>query len=74
MEMRMMSYSCELVQTMRAALDEVMTKIPADQATSAVKTKVALVILQEAAKGQTSYQGLMSAALDQVHTIISELT
>jgi N-acetylglucosamine kinase-like BadF-type ATPase len=70
----MACYSWELAQTIRAALDEVVTKIPADKATSAVKAKVAVVIFQAAAKGQTSYQGLISAALDQIHTIISELT
>jgi hypothetical protein len=51
----------------------VMIKILADEATSAV-AKVAVVIFQAAAKGQTSYQGLMSVALDQIHTILSELT
>jgi hypothetical protein len=39
-----------------------------------VKAKVAVVIFQAAAKGQTSYQGLTSAALDQIDAIISELT
>ncbi|HEY2487477.1 MAG TPA: hypothetical protein VGI36_20225 [Candidatus Binataceae bacterium] len=67
-------YSADLVQTMRDALDDVMTKIPANQATSPVKAKVAEVILKTAAKGQTSYQGLISAASEQIHTIISELT
>jgi hypothetical protein len=66
-------YSAELVQTMRVALDEVMTTIPAHQATSAVKARVAEVILKAAAEGQTSYQGLISAASDQIHTIVSEL-
>jgi hypothetical protein len=37
----MPSYSREFVQMMRAALDEVMSKVPADQATSAVKARVA---------------------------------
>ena len=31
----MQSYNPELIQTMRAALDEVMTKIPSEQATQA---------------------------------------
>jgi hypothetical protein len=70
----MACYSWELAQTIRAALDEVITKILADQATSAVKAKVAVVTFQAAAKGQTSYQGLISVALDRIHTIISELT
>jgi hypothetical protein len=69
----MACYSWELAQTIRAALNEVMTNIPADQATLAVEAKVAVVIFQAAAKGQTTYQGLVSAALDQIHTIISEL-
>jgi hypothetical protein len=70
----MVHYSSEFVQTMRAALDEVMTKIPAHQVTSAVKARVAEVILQSAAQGQTSYRGLIAAALDQIHVIISEMT
>jgi len=67
-------YSGELVQTMRAALDEVATKIPTHQATSAVKAKIAELILKTAAEGQTSYEGLISAVSDQIPTIISELT
>jgi hypothetical protein len=68
----MAHYSWELAQRIRAALDEVMTRIPADKATSAVKAKTAVVILQAAANGQTSYQGLIGAALDQIDAIISE--
>lgn len=67
-------YSAEFVQTMRNALDEVMTEIPAHQATSAVKAKVAEVILKTAAGGQTNYRGLVSAVSEQMHHIISELT
>jgi hypothetical protein len=37
----MQSYSPELIQTMRAALDEVMTKIPLEQATPGIKAAVA---------------------------------
>jgi hypothetical protein len=67
-------YSAEFVQTMRAALDEVMTRVPANRATSPVKAKVAEVILNTAAAGQTSYQDLITTASDQIHTIIAELT
>jgi hypothetical protein len=70
----MPSYSREFVQMMRAALDEVMSKVPADQATSAVKARVAELILNSAAAGQTSYQGLIAAASHQIHVIISRLT
>ena len=65
-------YSPEFVRTMRSALDEVVTKIPAHQATSAVKVKIAEIILKTAAEGQRSYEGLISAASEQVPTIISE--
>jgi hypothetical protein len=70
----MASYSPELIQTMRAALDEVMTKIPVDQATPAIKAHMAEFILKAAAQGQTSYEGLLAAASDQIHTIVSMLT
>jgi hypothetical protein len=70
----MPSYSREFVQMMRAALDEVMSKVPADQATSAVKARVAELILNAAAARQTSYPGLITAASHQIHVIISRLT
>jgi hypothetical protein len=70
----MPSYSREFVQTMRVALDEVMKKVPPDQATSAVKARVAELILNAAAAGQTSYQGLITAASHQIHVLISRLT
>jgi hypothetical protein len=70
----MPSYSPELIQVMRAALDEVMTRIPADQATPAIKAQMAEFILKAAAQGQTSYDGLLAAASDQYHTILSMLT
>jgi hypothetical protein len=70
----MPSYSPELIQTMRAALDEVMTKIPVDQATPGVKAQMAELILKAAADGQTSYGGLLAAASDQIQTILSVLT
>ena len=54
----MPSYSPELIQTMRAALDEVMTKIPMDQATPGIKAHMAELILKAAADGQATYEGL----------------
>jgi len=70
----MPSYSPELIQIMRAALDEVMTRIPTDHVTPAVKAHLAEFILKAAAEGQTSYDGLLAAASDQVQTIVSMLT
>ncbi len=70
----MPSYSPELIQTMRAALDEVMTKIPVDQVTPAIKARMAGVILKAAAEGQTSYEGLLACASNQIQTILALLT
>jgi hypothetical protein len=70
----MPSFSPELIQVMRAALDDVMTKIPADQATPAIKAQMAEFILKAAAHGQTTYDGLLAAASDQIQTILSMLT
>ncbi len=70
----MPSYSPELVQTMRAALDAVMTQIPADRATPGVKAHMAEFILKAAAQGQTTYEGLLAAASDQIQTILSMVT
>jgi hypothetical protein len=67
----MPSYSPELIQVMRAALDEVMTKIPVDLATPAIKAHMAEFILKAAAEGQTSYDGLLAAASDQIQSILS---
>jgi hypothetical protein len=70
----MPSYSPELIQIMRAALDDAMSAVPADQATQALKAQMAELILKAAAEGQTTYDGLLAAALDQMQTIISMLT
>jgi hypothetical protein len=70
----MPSYNPELIQTMRAALDDVMTKVPVDQVTPAIKAHMAEFILKAAAEGQTSYDGLLAAASDQINSIVSMLT
>jgi hypothetical protein len=69
----MASYGPELIQIMRAVLDEVMTKIPVEQGTPGVKAHMAEVILKAAAQGQTSYDGLLASASDQIQTILSML-
>jgi len=70
----MASYGPELIQTMRAVLDEVMTKIPVDQVTPGLKAHMAQIILKAAAEGQTSYDRLLASASDQIQTILSMLT
>ena len=70
----MPSYSPELIQIMRAALEEVMTKIPLEQTTPGIKAALAECILKTAATGQTNYDGLVAAASEQIQTILSMLT
>ena len=45
-----------------------------NHATPGLKAHLAEVILQAAAQGLTSYDGLVTAASDQIQTIISMLT
>jgi hypothetical protein len=67
-------YSPQLIQTMRDALDAVMTQVPMSHATPGLKAHLAEVILQAAAQGLTSHDGLVAAASDQIQTIISMLS
>jgi hypothetical protein len=67
-------YSPQLIHTMRAALDTVMTQVPMSHSTPGFKAHLAEVILQTAAQGVTSYDGLVATASDQIQTIISMLT
>lgn len=68
-----MQYSSELIQTMRQALETVMASVPAHQSVFGLKAAVAECILKTAAHGQTSYDGLVASASDQVQAIISAL-
>jgi hypothetical protein len=70
----MPAYGPEVIDVMRSALDAVMTKIPVDQATPAIKARMAEFILKAAAEGQTTYDGLLAAASEQIHTILAMLT
>jgi len=56
---------------MRAALDEVMTKIPTELATPEIKAHMAEVILKTAAAGETNYERLVAEAANQIHTVLS---
>ncbi len=67
----MPQFDPQLVQIMRNALDDVMTRVPLEHATPAAKAYLAECILKAAAQGQTSYDGLVAAAAAQIHTIAS---
>jgi hypothetical protein len=70
----MPSYSPELIRTMRAALDEVMARVPMDQATPEIKAHMAELILKTAADGQTTFESLLAVASDRIQTILSVVT
>jgi hypothetical protein len=64
----------ELVQTMRAALEAVMARVPAEQSVFGLKAAMAEVILKAAAHGHTSFDGLVASASGQLQSVISMLT
>jgi hypothetical protein len=70
----MPQFNPEIVHIMRTALDEVMTKVPMEYSTPAIKAHVAECILKAAAQGQTSYDGLVAAATAQIPLILSMFT
>jgi hypothetical protein len=51
----MPAFGPELIQLMRGVLEEVMTKVPVEASTPAVKAHLAECILKAAAQGHTSY-------------------
>jgi hypothetical protein len=67
-------YSPQVVQTMRDALEAVMMNVPLNHATPGVKAHLAEIILQAAAGGLTSHDGLVAVASAQIQPIISMLT
>jgi hypothetical protein len=69
-----MKYSPELIQTMREALEAVMATVPANQSVLGLKAAVAEYILEAAAQGQTSFDGLVASASGQLQTIIAMLS
>ena len=66
--------NAELVQTMRAALEAVMARVPAEQSVFGLKAAMAEVILKAAAHGHTSFDGFVASASSQLQSVISMLT
>jgi hypothetical protein len=62
----MTKFDPELVQVMRAALEEVMQRVPVEYSTQATKAYLAECILKAAVQGQTSFDALMRAAADHI--------
>jgi hypothetical protein len=61
----------QLVVVMRSALEEVMTKVPSEYATSATKAYLAECILKAAAQGHTSLEELITAAADHIQSALA---
>ena len=70
----MSHFDPERIQVMRAALEEVMTKVPSEYSTSTTKVYLAEVILKAAAQGQTGHNELVAAAANQIPVVISRFT
>jgi hypothetical protein len=70
----MPAFSPDLIQTMRAVLEDAMTRVPLEQATPGIKAHVAECILRTAAQGQTTYEGLLAAASEQLQAILAMFT
>jgi hypothetical protein len=69
----MTTFSPALITLMRSVLDDAMTKVPAELATTVTKAYLAEFILKAAAGGLTSYEGLITATVSQLPTILSTL-
>jgi hypothetical protein len=67
----MPQFDAELVHLMRSALEEIMTRVPVEYSSPAIKAYLAECILKAAAQGQTSYDGLLAAAADQIQSALS---
>jgi hypothetical protein len=67
----MPQFDPQLIQVMRNALDDVMTRVPLEYSTVEVKAHLAEFILKAAAQGHTSYDALVTSAADQINVILS---
>jgi hypothetical protein len=67
----MPEFDHQLIQVMKNVLEDIMTKVPLEHSTPAVKAYLAECILKAAAQGHTNYDALMAAAADQMHVIVS---
>jgi len=70
----MPQFDPQLIQVIRGALEEVMTKVPLEYSTPAAKAFLAEHILKAAAQGKITYGELVSAGIDQIQAILSLFT
>jgi hypothetical protein len=70
----MPQFDPELIQVMKSALEDIMTRVPLEHSTPAAKAYLAECILKAAAQGQTNYDALIAAAADQMQVLVSLFT
>ena len=70
----MPQFDPQLIRLMRDALEEVITKVPAEYSTPATKAYLAECILKAAANGQTSFDGLVAAGTRELHAVVTLIT
>ena len=70
----MPQFDPELIQVMRAVLEDVMTRVPLEMANTEAKAYLAECILKTAAQGHTTYTELIAAATDHIQLIASMFT
>ena len=63
-----------LIQVMKSALEDIMTRVPLENSTPAAKAYLAECILKAAAQGQTNYDALVAATADQIQVVVSLFT
>jgi hypothetical protein len=64
-------FDAELIEVMRNALEVVMTKVPTEHSTQAIKVYLAEFILKAAAQGRTMHNELVAVAAEQIPRAIS---
>lgn len=67
----MPEFDPHLIQIMKNVLEDIMTRVPLEHSTPAVKAYLAECILKAAAQGHSNYDALLAAAGDQMHVIVS---
>jgi hypothetical protein len=64
-------FDTELIQVMRNALEEVMTRVSSEHSTPAIKVYLAESILKAAAQGLTRHHELVAVAAEQIPVAVS---
>ena len=67
----MPQFDPELIEVLKNVLEDIMTRVPSEHSTPAAKAYFAEFILKAAAQGQTSYDGLLATAAEQIEVFVA---